>query len=732
VARALLERPPADVSAPTGPAVGFRHAVGLDGIRALAVAAVFAYHLGSTGGANVLPGGFLGVDVFFVLSGYLITSLLIVEFRDSRRISIGQFYLRRARRLLPALYTVLLAVGVYAAFRLPELAGQLRGDLLAALGYATNWWLIAQSSSYFGTAGDRPDLLTHLWSLAVEEQYYLIWPLLLLVFAAFRASRRVMLLVTLAGVAASTIAGILLYDPYSDPSRVYFGTDTRALAPLLGSALAIYAQPWLHRVALPIGRRLLLELVGVAGLAGLGWIAVTVTDHDSPLYEGGFLVIALLAALLVGTAGHPASWLGRLLGLQPLRWLGERSYAIYLWHWPICVLTRPGVDVRLTGWADTVLRVGLVLLLAEASYWLVERPIRRNGFLGRLRRPAVVSAAVAEPAVGRAAAPRPAWAEGTPTSVIRVPAPREPLSVHYGHRRRPSAGSAVLRVALMGLLLVGGGSVVALRLASDVAHVPVTGGPVDSGPDVALGALNTPTTTPTPTPSVAATAVPLTPVAKGAKVAFFGDSQGMTLLLNKPADLSKYINAQDETIEGCGILLGKVASRSGEKRNLTSDCRNWESIWSSRVHQVKPDVAVIMIGAWDVFNLTLDSGTALTFASPGWDANFLTQLDAGVQILSHAHTQVALSLLPCYRPVARSAGYWPERGDDDRTRHVNTLLTAEAIRFPDTVHLIEPPVQFCSDPVISKSLQYRWDGVHFYKPGAALYFEAVLPQLVQL
>jgi peptidoglycan/LPS O-acetylase OafA/YrhL len=734
VPRALLERPPADAATAvrSSRAPEFRHAPGLDGIRALAVAAVFAYHIGTTGGGSALPGGFIGVDVFFVLSGYLITSLLIVEFRNTRRISIGKFYLRRARRLLPALFALLLTVGVIGAFWLPQMAARLRGDLLAALGYVTNWWLISQNSSYFGTPGDRPDLLTHLWSLAVEEQYYLVWPLILIIFSLLRAGRRFMLIAVMLGVAASTIAGVLLYDPYSDPSRVYYGTDTRALAPLLGSALAIYAQPWLHRRALPAGRRFGLDLIGLAGLGGLVLIALTLNDKDPLLYEGGFLVIAAAGALLVGAAGHPASWLGRLLGLHPLRWLGERSYAIYLWHWPICVLTRPGVDVALKGWADTALRVGIVLALAEASYWLIERPIRRHGFLGRLgsrRRGTVAVAATAAvgPRTGRGSAPQPAWADTALPTV--VPRPREPLPVHNAHRHR-RAGRP-LRFAILSVLLVAGGSAVALQLANDIARVPVTGGPLDPGPDVALGPLTTPGP-PTPEPTAAASPVPLTPLARGASVAFFGDSQGMTLLLNKPAGVSTYIKVSDQTIEGCGILLGKVASRSGEKRNLTSDCRNWQSVWASRVQKVKPDIAVVMIGAWDVFDLTLDSGATLTFASPGWDQNFLHQLDTGVQTLRAASQQVELALLPCYRPVPRSAGYWPERGDDDRTRHVNELLTEEAGRFPSQVHLLEPPAQFCTDPAIAKNLSYRWDGVHYYKAGAALYFQTALPQLVQL
>ncbi len=704
--------------------------MGLDGIRALAVAAVFAYHIGTSGSGSAFPGGFIGVDVFFVLSGYLITSLLVVEFRRTGRISIGQFYLRRARRLLPALYALLLTVGLVAAFWLPQTAARVRGDLLAALGYFTNWWLIAQNSSYFGGAGDRPDLLTHLWSLAVEEQYYLIWPVLLILFSLLRASRTVMLVTIMLGVAASTAAAAVFYDPFSDPSRVYYGTDTRALAPLLGSALAIFAQPWLHRRSLSAARRLGLDVIGLAGLAGLAWVALRVDDKNPFLYEGGFLAIAALGALLVGAAGHPASALGWLLGRQPLRWIGERSYAIYLWHWPVCVLTRPGVDVRLTGWVNTVVRVAIVLALAEASYWLVERPIRRYGFLGRLRREASGSHALdSGHALGgshaRAAGHRVAPAQRAPIGA--------PGTVYYG-RQRPPARTAAVRVAMLSLLLVGGGSVVAVQLAGDVGRVPAAGGPLDAAPDINLGALGSTSPTPSASASPTATApvdVPPNPMAKGATVAFFGDSQGMTLLLNKPADLGRYINAVDETIEGCGILIGKVASRSGERRNLTSDCANWRSVWASRVASVKPDIAVIMIGAWDVFDLTLDSGT-LTFASPAWDANFLSQLDMGVQTLRADSTEVALSLLPCYRPVPRSAGYWPERGDDPRTRHVNDLLRIEASRFPDQVHTLDPPAQFCTNPTIAKSLSYRWDGVHYYKPGAALYFKAVLPQLVKL
>ena len=663
---------------------GLRYAPGLDGIRALAVFAVVAYHIGTTSNATVLPGGFIGVDIFFVLSGYLITSLLVVEAQHGR-ISIKKFYIRRARRLLPALFAMLLVVAAIGVFWLPQQAARLRGDLLASLGYVTNWWLIAENSSYFATAGDRPPLLTHLWSLAVEEQYYLVWPLVLMAFAAVRARRGLMLLVVLAGVIGSTAAAAIMYDPFSDPSRVYYGTDTRALAPLLGAALAIAVQPWRHRARLPRRTRHGLDVLGITALLVLAVVAAILRDTDDALYLGGFLVIAALAAVVIGVGGHPGTALGEMLGTQPLRWLGERSYAIYLWHWPVVLLTRPGVDIPITGWANAALRIAITILLAEISYWLIERPIRRSGFIAPFK---------ARPAGG-----------GT--------RPRVPI----------------LRTVVLTVAMIAGGSFLGLQLSA-ASGVPAAGGPIDAGPEATLGPL--PTTSPSAGPSPSDSASPRPPLPKGAKVAFFGDSQGMTLLINKPADIGKYINAVDATIEGCGILLGKVASRSGEKRNLTSNCRNWRPEWQREVDRLKPAVAVVMVGAWDVFDLTLDTGGTLAFGTAAWDTNFTQALTNGIDTLRTAGAEVALSLLPCYRPLKKSAGFWPERGDDDRTRHVNDLLRAAAASYATGVRTLEPPVEFCTNPAIATNTAYRWDGIHYYKKGAALYFSAVLPQLLQV
>jgi peptidoglycan/LPS O-acetylase OafA/YrhL len=664
---------------------GLPYAPGLDGVRALAVSAVVAYHIGTTSGTTVLPGGFLGVDLFFVLSGYLITGLLVAEVRRTGRISIKDFYLRRARRLLPALITLLLVVGALGVLWVPEQAARLRGDLVAALGYVTNWWLIAENSSYFAPAGDRPALLTHLWSLAVEEQYYLVWPLVLIALAAVRPRRSAMIILVLAGVAASTVAAILLYEPFSDPSRVYYGTDTRALAPLLGGALALVVQPWWQRER-PRSRRRWLDGAGIIALLVLAGVAAVLHDTDAALYRGGFLVIAALGAAVVAAAGHPSTVLGEALAARPLRWVGERSYAIYLWHWPVCVLTRPGLDIPVDGWANAALRIGVILVLADLSYRLIERPIRRHGLLAPLRT--------------RAGAARPRL--------------------------------AVVRVAVLVGAMVLGGTAVGIRL-STVAERPVAGGPVDVGPPETLGPIVAPAAvlvSPPPASSVAASP-PARRRTGRPTVVFFGDSQGMSLMLNRPADLGRYITAVDATIGGCGIMLGKVVSRSGERRNLDTACPNWRDHWADHAARHRPDIAVVVVGAWDVFDLIVD-GATLRFGSARWAAHFTRTLRTGIDIVRATGAEVALALLPCYRPIAKSAGYWPERGDDERTRHVNELLRALAAAYPTGVHTVEPPGQFCTSRAIATNTAYRWDGIHYYRKGAALYFSAVIPQLLAL
>ena len=381
---------------------------GLDGMRALAVIAVLLYHSGGGGGGVAfIPGGFLGVEVFFVISGYLITALILAQWRTTGRVELKAFWLGRARRLLPALYLVLLLTLSYAVVFLPGEVAGLRGDVLAAMGYVTNWYLVWGHESYFEAIG-RPSLLKHLWSLAVEEQFYLVWPLVLafgLSLGAVRWRRRRILVLALTGAAASALLMALLYSPEVDPSRIYYGTDTRATGLLVGAALAfvwIPGQGLVRRSDLPDGVRLpgirywgrlrrswgwiaprLLDLAGLAALGGLVFLCLSLGEFEPFLYRGGLASVALLSALMIMACAHPHSQLGSgLLGSQPLRWIGQRSYGIYLWHWPVFMITRPQLDVPLEGWRVLVLRLALTLVLAELSYRYVETPIRR-GALGR-------------------------------------------------------------------------------------------------------------------------------------------------------------------------------------------------------------------------------------------------------------------------------------------------------------------------------------------------------------
>ena len=350
---------------------------GLDGLRAVAVLAVIAYHL-ELGWA---PGGLLGVGVFFTLSGYLITDLLLGQRDVAGHLRLGDFWLRRARRLLPALFLMLAVVVAWVTLLHRSQLPVLRGYVAAAALYVSNWWNIIRDASYFSRFGPPPPL-DHLWSLAVEEQFYLVWPFLLWLGLRYFRGRYLLAGLTLAAAALSAILMAILYQPGVDPTRVYEGTDTRAFGLLLGAALAMVWPSRHLRADLALRRRLLVDGAGVVGLVVIA-LLVWRTDQYSPfLYRGGMVLLSVGTVLVVAALAHPASWLGPALGWAPLRWLGVRSYGIYLWHFPIIVLTTPTVE-RSMNLTLPILQVVATIAVAALSWRFVEEPIRR-GALGRL------------------------------------------------------------------------------------------------------------------------------------------------------------------------------------------------------------------------------------------------------------------------------------------------------------------------------------------------------------
>lgn len=350
---------------------------GLDGLRGLAVLAVVAYHLGLPGAR----GGFLGVDIFFVVSGFLVTVLLLGEVATEGFINVREFWIRRTRRLMPALITMLAATAVMYGFRVREKLAAGRLDILAGLFYVGNWRSIASSSSYFDSLG-RPPLTRHLWSLAIEGQFYLVWPLALVaLLVVCDGGRRQMASLTAVLGLISVAWGAVLFRPDSDPSRVYFGTDTRLVALLLGASLAFLAAPYGRLTPLNDRSRRIVSSTGFAALAALGAATALVSDRATFLYRGGFGVVALVGAIVVYAAASETS-VARLLSWSGVRWVGLRSYSLYLWHWPVIAMTQPGIDlpVDMNRWTVVGIRVAISMVLTEVSYRLIEIPFRRKVF----------------------------------------------------------------------------------------------------------------------------------------------------------------------------------------------------------------------------------------------------------------------------------------------------------------------------------------------------------------
>lgn len=387
-----------------------RYIPALDGLRTLAVVAVVLYHLNLTWA----QGGLLGVTIFFVLSGYLITRLLLNEIAKTGHIDLKSFWIRRIRRLFPAVVTVVVVTCALCTVFNHVMLTKMRPDILPSLLFFNNWWQIMQDVSYFNALGD-PSPLTHFWSLAIEEQFYLIWPPLLLAMVSVHMSKPNTRRVVLGLAAVSALAMMVLYNPATDPSRVYYGTDTRVFSLLLGAWMAFIPDRDLApaRLVRHLGLDRLagaakhsksksdtaeaattkpselarfwsspasIDLMGVVGLVGLAAMVALTNGYTAFQYRGGTLLCSILTLMVIAACVQPQGMVARALSAEPLVWIGKRSYSIYLWHYPLLLLMNPVANINDTPWWHYILQVLLVVAVAECSYRFIETPFRKGAF----------------------------------------------------------------------------------------------------------------------------------------------------------------------------------------------------------------------------------------------------------------------------------------------------------------------------------------------------------------
>src|SRR5215472_10205914 len=623
----------------------------LDGIRALAVMAVLATHAG----IQFLPGGFVGVDVFFVLSGFLITSLLYDELVVTGRIDLGGFWTRRARRLLPAALVMIVAVVAARPLFVPDSVAALRWDAIAAALWSGNWRWALQGTNYFAQAG-TPSPLQHTWSLAVEEQFYLLWPLLLLACRA--VTRRRLLAMSLAGVAVSALVTYVLARVAS-PGRVYFGTDTRAQELLVGAALAALLAPtWRWRTATPLGmrspqpagRRPVPLLLSVCGLAALTGIATAADGAPGEFRHGLLLLTALAAAALVAgvvlDSGQPVA---RLLSTRLMVGIGRISYGLYLWHWPV-YLALDGERTGLHGYVLAALRGGVTCVLAGASYALIERPAQRVRARPRLVLPAAAAGAAAVIAIAAGTAPAtvPLTAAAPPlASGLSVP----PLSV----RAKPAARF------------------------------------------------------PPPAPRAIRRHGPL-------RVAVFGDSVSLTLMLYMPPEPG--IRFTDHSVLGCGIATGGPYRVFGQQWPDNPRCDAWPRRWLRQLRADHPDEVLLMVGRWETMDHYYQ-GRWQHVGDPAYDHHLAALLGQAITLLGTTGASDVVATEPYNRGGERPDGSLYPEDNPIRVITWNRLLRAVVAAHPGT-QVLDLNHKLCPNGTFTwtvDGVQARSDGIHLTPQG---------------
>lgn len=827
-------------------ALRLRHVPALDGLRGIAVLAVLAFHAGH------LRGGYLGVDLFFVLSGFLITTLLVIEWEARQTISLGRFWSRRARRLLPALFALVAAVSAAAAL-FPELAVPgLRADALATLGYVANWRFVFADNGYWD-AFESASPLEHAWSLAIEEQFYVVWPVV--VFAALQlAGRRGLAAVTGVLAVASAAAMVVMFDPSRDPSRIYFGTDTRAASILAGALLALVTarRPWSRQ------RRRSARAAGEAAFVVFALMVVFLDGTSPRLYRGGFVLsaltgVALVAAAAVGSNGPLKSFLSS----EPLQLVGRVSYGLYLWHWPV-FLVLDADRVGLGGTALTGVRLVATSVVTAASYLLLELPIRRGAF--RDWRPFILlPAAVAAAVLAVILLPAPGPGTEVAASARGVTTPAEPRVLIVGDAMASSLADAldsaggfdVVRAVAEGCTAVradgfretpaGPPSTACVdareRWAAAAANVDadavlVAFGWTGEGDHLVQGAWKHPCAggfdlyyesevealvgevAPAGTPVLIST-LPLETdggplpdfnradclnsvyrrVAAGRSlgsvldiasplcfnscppgedgvvrsgVHLSLDAHGIRVLREwAPTEISTLVDAMEDAagapVEilllgdstalklgeafttdaaggaavlrshgqlGCGVTpgLAYAAGRPLEKPH----CETWPREWAAAIERTRPDVVLVMLGAWEVLDHQVD-GDVFGFGDAAWETAVREGLASAAEVASAAGVPVVLLNSPCFRQPDQPFTPTPERNEIERVRQFNAILDGVASEAGATVVDLEsflcPNGRYQHE---RGGVLLRRDGVHLTPGGGAIVWRWLAPQVVDL
>ncbi|HVB92851.1 MAG TPA: acyltransferase family protein [Acidimicrobiales bacterium] len=669
----------------------------LDGIRAVSIMGIMLNH----GGFGWAAGGLISVNVFFVLSGFLITLLLMREWAKSGTIRLRNFWARRARRLLPALFVLLAGIAVYAWLLAPDgTQGSLRVDGLTTLLYVANWHQIFSGQSYFAQVATTSPLL-HTWTLAIEEQFYLVWPLVVLAVLKWRKSPRLLLGITIFGIAASAIEMALLFHPGLDPSRLYYGTDTRAQDILVGAAVALLIGG--RRQGVGLGdfargiagdagtiagdagtieavsaadgidsqegqgvdarrtrRRTIgysLAIVVAAAVFGFEWSRIT--DSSSLPYRGGFLLADLMVGVvIVGVVRAPTGLPARLLAIRPLTYVGRISYGLYLWHWPV-ILVLDNARTGLEGWSLFLLRAAVSFIIAVLSWHFVEVPIRQRKFTTWRTR---------------------AW---LPVSVVGI--------------------VGVLVVATAGGIGAGGAAAGAAATQAEWGAVHVT---TFTGP------------------------------ASNTRVLFVGDSLSLTVAIGIAPEAAQYgITIGGRTHVGCGIAVALPLNDHGTIGDPFPNCPTWPSWWAQDVNQLHPQVVALVMGWWETMD-RMYQGRWQHLGDPAFDAYETAQLEKAVSILASTGSRVALMTAPYFDSGEQPNGLPWDEDSPARVNRLNSIIESVAARHRGSVWVV--PLNQYLDPnghftwTIDGKVVRQPDGIHTTVDGGAYLAPKVLPALAAI